>query len=136
MMVVRLSTVVVRKKELVLQFTHNLSVSMPRIARLITKFLRSEILTLFSVARLVHKSAGLDIKIAPRAGCHAHILIVIPRKYGTAPQRNLLRRRIKSIFYQEKLFEQAYDFLIFAKPAAKNYTFDCIRDLLIILSKK
>lgn len=104
---------------------------MPRIAQLITKFSRSDVTTLLKRARVVHKDAGLDFKSAPRKLEYARILIIIPRKYGTAPKRNLLRRRIKSVFYQEKLFEQPNDVVVFAKPAAQPYTFTEIKQLLI-----
>ena len=37
---------------------------------------------------------------------YAKILIVTPKKIGSAPVRNLLKRRLKSIFYEEKLYER------------------------------
>ena len=71
---------------------------MPRsIAREITSFSKKEINLLFEKAHSVIKKQGLDIRLAPKAHEHAKILLVVPRKAGNAPQRNRLKRRIKSI---------------------------------------
>ena len=48
------------------------------------------------------------------------ILLITSAKVGNAPERNLLRRRSKAIFYQEKMFTQGLHYVaIFKKPATK-----------------
>ncbi|MGZ6254754.1 MAG: ribonuclease P protein component, partial [Candidatus Chromulinivorax sp.] len=48
------------------------------------------------------------------------ILLITSSKVGNAPERNLLRRRSKAIFYQEKMFTQGLHYVaIFKKPATK-----------------
>jgi ribonuclease P protein component len=85
---------------------------MPRIARKITQFTQSEIKQLFRTARTISRNAGLSIRIAPRSGALGRLLIITSRKIGSAPERNKIRRQLKAIFYQEKLYELPYDFII------------------------
>ena len=63
-----------------------------------SSFKKSEIRMLFKTARTVYHQNGLTIKQAPKNGEHARILIVTPRKSGNAPERNLIRTKIKKYF--------------------------------------
>jgi ribonuclease P protein component len=85
---------------------------MPRIARKITQFTQAEIKHLFRAARTIFKDAGLTIRRAPSSGEFGRLLIVTPKKVGNAPQRNKLRRQLKSIFYQQKLYSQPFDLIV------------------------
>jgi len=90
---------------------------MPSIARKITIFTKKEIKYLFEHARCLVKNKYCLILSAPRQLEYARILIVIPKKVGNAPERNKIRRQIKSIFYEEKFFELLFDYaIIFYKP--------------------
>jgi ribonuclease P protein component len=50
---------------------------------------------------------------------------------GTAPERNKVRRRLKAIFYEEKLFDQGYDCVVIVKKPGVLLTFDQWKQLLI-----
>ncbi|HEX2978123.1 MAG TPA: ribonuclease P protein component [Candidatus Babeliales bacterium] len=101
------------------------------IARLITIFTPAEIRKLFAQAQPALKVSFMDIRIAPSLSAVGRILIVIPRKVGTAPQRNLIRRRLKSIYYREQLFSLKKDVLVFIKPGAHTLSFDETKSLLL-----
>ena len=53
-----------------------------------------------------------------------------PRRSGNAPQRNLIRRRLKAIFYEEKLYQGPYDCIIFVTQEAVKTPFPALRELL------
>ena len=49
---------------------------------------------------------------------HGKLLVITPRAAGNAVKRNLMRRRIKSIYYQQKLYQNLnYHILIVYKEA-------------------
>lgn len=104
---------------------------MPRIARAITQFTKQEIDALFKTARRVHTQPGLTILQAPRQGSIGRILIVTPRKVGDAPTRNKLRRQLKALFYENKMYKQEYDWVALLRPQTKPLSFDQLRDLFV-----
>ncbi len=104
---------------------------MPRIARAITQFTKLEIDRLFKTARRVHKQPGITILNAPRQGEFGRILIVVPRKVGDAPTRNKLRRQIKSLFYENKMYEENLDWVAILRPEAKHLSFAQLQDLFV-----
>jgi len=59
------------------------------------------------------------------------ILVVTPKKIGSSPQRNRIRRRLKAIFYEEKLFERGIDVIVFVKKKGIELTFNQLKKLLI-----
>lgn len=100
-------------------------------ARRITQFLRAEIRTLFRSAKPRIKEHGLDIRLASKSNQVGRILIVIPRSVGSAVTRNKIRRRIKNIFYQKKLFALPYDWLVFVSKPAADLSFAQLEALLL-----
>jgi ribonuclease P protein component len=104
---------------------------MPSIAKKISKFTKREIDHLFQHARRAFKSELCTILLAPRQQEFARILIIASRKVGNAPERNLIRRRIKSIFYEEKLFERNFDCVIIAQKKLIELPFDQLKDLIL-----
>ena len=50
---------------------------------------------------------------------------------GNAPERNLMRRRLKSIFYEQKLYERPYDLLIFVTHPALAIRFAYLQELVV-----
>ena len=104
---------------------------MPRIARAITQFTKQEIDTLFKTARRMHTQPGLTVLQAPRQGSIGRILIVIPRKVGDAPTRNKLRRQLKALFYENKMYEQEYDWVALLRPQTKPLSFDQLQALFV-----
>lgn len=103
---------------------------MPRLARAISSFSRDEISALFKAARTKVQEQGLKIRIAPKTKEFGRILIVIPKRSGNAALRNRVRRRLKSIFYEERLFEGPNDYLIFVGKEAINLPFSELKDIL------
>jgi ribonuclease P protein component len=105
---------------------------MPRsVARTITSLTQREIDALFKRAKSVLKKEGLDIRLAPKSLPNAKILLVVSRKTGNSPQRNLLKRRIKSIFYEEQLFSQEFDWIIVSRSQACALSFDQIKTIML-----
>lgn len=103
------------------------------LGRAITLFSPAEIKALFLNARTVLKEKGLELRRATTTHPHGRILIVVPKKVGSAPERNLIRRRIKAIFYQEKLYQQIVDTIIFVSRNATNLSY---QELKVLLKKE
>jgi len=59
------------------------------------------------------------------------LLIVTPRRVGKAHERNLIRRRLKNIFYTQKLFKAKFVWIILVYPEAKNLDFQTCQNLLV-----
>jgi len=66
------------------------------------------------------------------------ILIIIPGKTGNAIKRNKIRRQIKAIFYEEKLFEKPDILVIFNCIFRKNLIalYEVLLVCLFLLSEK
>lgn len=56
------------------------------------------------------------------------MLAVIPAKIANAHLRNYIRRRLKAIFYEEKLYTQGYDFIIICKTPSLHIPFQKLKD--------
>jgi ribonuclease P protein component len=109
---------------------------MPSIMKKISKFTKSEIDYLFQHARRVFRGAPCTVLLAPRQGEFGRILIVTSAKVGNAPQRNLIRRRIKSIFYEEKLYERNFDCVIISQKKAVEHSFAQWKELILGVYEK
>lgn len=102
------------------------------IAREITRFnSKVGIDQLFRNARRVIKHPNLHILIATAQQKIGRILIITPRKVGNAPERNKIRRRLKSIFYEEKLYEKGLDCIVIVKKKGCSLSFKELKDLLL-----
>jgi len=105
---------------------------MANIARDITRFpSKKAIDELFKRARRVIKHPGLHILVGEKAGPFGHILIIASRKTGNAPERNKIRRRLKSIFYEEKLYEKGLDCIVIVKKEGTTMPFVELKELLL-----
>lgn len=110
---------------------------MVRIARGITQFSSKKIIdALFKKARRVIKHPGIHILIAPTKNQFSRILIIASRKVGNAIKRNKIRRRIRSIFYENKLFERGFDCIAIIKPGGAELSFLQLQDLLLLAYKQ
>ena len=109
---------------------------MSRIAKRISKFTTREIDHLFGHARSFFKDESCTILLAPRQGEFGRILIVTSRKVGNAPERNFIRRRVKAIFYEEKLYERTVDCVIIAKKKLVGLSFSQLKDILLEAYRK
>ncbi len=89
-----------------------------------TSFSLKEVDFLFKRSCRIASSEFFDVKRAPlsRSGS-GRVLLVIPRKVGSAPQRNRIRRQIKQIFFCQKLFNAPYDWIIFIKQPINQLSF-------------
>ena len=102
----------------------------------ISRFTKKEIDLLFSTGKAVFKSKELVILTAPCLLPFSRILLITSRKVGNAPERNLLRRRGRAIFYEEQLFTLPNHGVVIFKAPAKNLTFDQLKAILIAAMNK
>ena len=110
---------------------------MPGIAGKISKFTKREIDYLFCHARRIVRNQFCTILVAPRQKPDfGRVLIVVSRQVGNAPERNLIRRRIKAIFYEEKLFTRDVDCVVIAYKKMVTLSFDQLKDLLVSTYQK
>lgn len=103
---------------------------MPYIAKHLSDFTQKEITAIFRKSSRVYKGPGLDILMAPALKEFGRVLVVTPRKVGTAPERNRIRRRIKALFYEHKLYENLFDTCIIIKKSGIDYN---IQELIPII---
>jgi len=99
-------------------------------ARSTAAFSKREISVLFKKARRVYAQPGFHILVAPATLSYGRILIVTSRKVGNAPTRNKIRRRLKAIFYEERLFEKQLDCIVIVKPDGARSDFTTLKNLL------
>jgi len=104
---------------------------MPGIARKITQFKKKEIDYLFAHARRIFRSSSFLILMSPRQSDFARILVIASRKVGNSVVRNKIRRRIKSIFYEQCFFNGKYDWVIITYPKVKFLSFAELENTLI-----
>ncbi|KKP35572.1 MAG: Ribonuclease P protein component [candidate division TM6 bacterium GW2011_GWF2_32_72] len=105
---------------------------MTKLSNKLTTFRQKEVQQLFDSVEKRHKNLGLTILLAPKILSYSRILIITPKKTGSAPERNLIRRRLKAIFYEEKLFENnPYDCIVLARPEATKLSFLDLKRILI-----
>lgn len=100
-------------------------------ANKLSQFSKKELDTFFSVAKTVKKNQAFTFLIAPTTHRFGRILIVASRKYGNAPARNLLKRRLRSIFWEQQLYLKKIDCAVIARPAGKEYDFDSLKKQLL-----
>ena len=81
----------------------------------LTKFSKLEIADLFGKIKLRFRKLGLEIMLAPRSLDYARLLMCVARRFGNAPQRNLFKRRVRAIFYENQLFKRDFDLIIVVK---------------------
>ncbi len=103
---------------------------MPGTFHAMTRFASHEVEALCKATTLRYKIKGLDIRLAPKSLSLARLLLITPRACGNAPQRNRIRRRVKSIFYEEKLFNQPFDWIIIVRKEAINLDFSALKEIL------
>jgi ribonuclease P protein component len=105
---------------------------MPGIAGKISKFTKREVDYLFQHVRRIVRNQFCTILVAPRQNPeYSRILIVLARAVGNAPERNLIRRRIKAIFYEEKLYTGNVDYVIIVYKKMVTLPFDQLKTLLL-----
>lgn len=108
---------------------------MGKIAKQISSLKKIEIDKIFKTAEFRIRTEYFNLLLASRGLDFARLLIIIPKKYGTAPERNLIRRRLKAIFYEEKLFNLPYDCIIIIKEKSKNLKFSELKEIFVSIIK-
>ena len=105
---------------------------MAGIAGLITKFSQKEVDQLFKRSHRIFHGSTATILAAPREKEFARLLVVASKKTAPAVDRNLLRRRLKHIFYQEKLFNTLkFDMIFIAKKPVYALSFTDLHALFM-----
>ena len=99
----------------------------------LSKFKKKELDHFFNTAKCKKKNQAFTFLIAPATLEFGRILIIASRKYGNSPERNLLKRRLKAIYWEEKLYEKMTNLMVIARPAGKKYDFTGLKELLLSL---
>ena len=100
-------------------------------------FSKSEIDKAFQNSSLVDQILGLkllassQIKEQESPQKHGKLLVVIPGKAGKAHERNLIKRRVKAIYYEEKLYQKPIISILLVYKQAKELNFDELKKFLI-----
>lgn len=102
----------------------------------ISSFKESEVKLHFKKNNFKEKKLGLEFYLAPSSLSYGKILVITPRKSGKSVQRNLIRRRLKSIFLEEKLFENKIDCIIVVRPEAINLNFYELKKIILDVFQK
>lgn len=104
---------------------------MTSIVRQLTSFSRADIDYFFAHAKPIYKDPGITILCAPQQQSIGRALFITPRKVGNAPQRNKLRRQLKSIFYQDRLYEYGVDCAFIIRAPLREKTYQELRELCL-----
>jgi len=99
--------------------------------RELTRFTQHEIDYAFKNARRVIAQPGIHILLAPKQKELGRILVIASRHIGNAVRRNKLKRQLRSIFNENKLFENPFDCLIIFKKHKDELSFDALKTLLL-----
>jgi ribonuclease P protein component len=103
------------------------------------KFEKKEIDSTFQNAKSINKIPGLKLLQAPMTSesqDFGKLLIIASKKVGKAHKRNKIRRQLKSIFYQEKLYSNPVNSIILVYSPAIDLSFEEKREFLIKNLKK
>jgi ribonuclease P protein component len=95
------------------------------------KFEQKEIKIAFQSATIKDQISGFKLLQAPTEAAFGKILIVTPRKMGNACKRNKIRRQVKNIFFQEKLYKNPISSILLTYPEATKLNFDQIKAFLV-----
>lgn len=107
-----------------------------KLARKISQFSTSEINQIFKQAHRVAVQDELTILHSPRIKDYGRALLMVSKKVGNAPTRNKLRRQLKAIFYEEKLYDTKFDWVFILRKPAVKLSFDQLKNILLCTAKK
>ena len=100
-------------------------------AQKFTKFTQAEVKNLFSKANRVYSQNGLIILQSPAQKEYGRMLIIAPKRVGSAPERNKLRRQLKSIFITNDLLNKAKDWIFILRPQVKSLSFEQLQKAVL-----
>lgn len=104
--------------------------------RQLFSFRKKEIQKVFKFAKLRARDRGLRLlragldSVYPEGIDHGKLLIVTMKKSGKAVTRNKFKRQAKAIFYDEKLYEKPYVYVLIAYKIDPELTFSELKDFL------
>jgi ribonuclease P protein component len=97
----------------------------------LSSFTKKEINAVFEAAFSVYKDNFITILAArPSIKNHGRALFITRKKIGSAPQRNLIRRQIKSIIIENQLYLKKQDTIYIIKSLVQKPLF---KDILKIV---
>jgi ribonuclease P protein component len=102
---------------------------MGRVSRTLSRFAPAEVKSIFKRGKRVLKTPTADIIVAPQGLEHGRILVVTPRRIGKASKRNLIRRRIKALFFEHQYYERGVDCIAIIKKEGIETPFDELKAL-------
>ena len=122
-----------KSSRVVVPVAESASPCMPKqaVVRTLTSFSLAEIKQLIYQGRPIYKSTCLDVKALQTGRPLSKILVITPRKIGSAPQRNLIKRRLRSLFYEERLYTCGYNLAFFCKKGSADLSFSDIKKVLL-----
>ena len=93
---------------------------------------QNEIRQLISCARPIGRANGFDLKLAPSTTASHRLVVVVPKKIGSAPVRNRCKRRFREIFrIVTPALPFAVDLIIFVRSGdVATAPFDELRALV------
>ena len=106
---------------------------MTSISKNISRFSSKEIDSVFKKANVFFKSSKLTILGASSKKLFGRILVITSRVVGCAPKRNRIRRRLKSIFYENEIFKKKYDLIVIIKKDGIDLPFSKLKEIMLTL---
>ncbi len=103
---------------------------MSHTAKNISSFTQQDVAYLLKNAHVKARIPGLRVLMAPALQEHGRILVVTPRHSGNSVKRNLIRRRLKSLFHQEQFSAHKYDCVVLVKKEGIATSFEDLKQLL------
>ncbi len=103
----------------------------------ISSFSKIEIARLFKEATVKVRYPGVRILAGPLfpGQLYAKLLMVVSRRVGNAPQRNLIKRRLRAIFKEERLFLGMYNLTIIVDNRVIALPFTHLKALMLKAQK-
>ena len=103
---------------------------MPSISKNLSKFNTNEVKAAFKNVKYSKHIGGLKFLLSPHSSDFGKILVIAPKKIGNSPKRNLLRRRIKSIFYENKLYISKYNWIVLTSRESTKTSFEQLKKII------
>lgn len=103
------------------------------VSKNLSKFTKSEVQQTFKNIKKYNKILGIKILRSPRILDFGRILVITPKKIGNAAKRNLIRRRLKSIFYENNLYNLSYDWIVIIEKPAISLSFKQVENIILSL---
>lgn len=95
-------------------------------------FSRKEIDAAFKQAQRQASINGLKLLFSDKAmDDHGKLLIIVPKSFGNAPKRNRIKRQIKSIYFEEKLYEKKIASILLVYKEARDLSFEQLKKFLV-----